>query len=149
MKREVKFRGKRLDNGEWVYGSLVRNSDTFVIINESQWSFDPNCGNVAVWLDVGDNEVREKTVGQYIGRKDRNGKDIYDGDIIAIKGNYPRVVLWDKVGWALMPCEYYHDKVFWAMNLQHPGPDWWELFADEIEVIGNIHDNPDLMKGGE
>lgn len=45
-----------------------------------------------------------------------------------------------------MPCEHYHDKTFWTMNLQHPGQDWWELFAEEIEVIGNIHDNPGLLK---
>ena len=85
------------------------------------------------------------TVCQFTGLTDCNGKEIYEGDIITVNSKYPRVVLWDKMCWALMPTEYFHDKMFWVMNLQHPGIDWWEEFADEFEVIGNIHDNPDLI----
>lgn len=134
MNRVIKFRGKRLDNGEWCYGYYTYCNNTHTI----QWV---NEDGAPWWADVD-----PATVGQYTELSDSNGKEIYEGDIITVKGNYPRVVLWDKVSWALMPCEYFYDKYFWVMNLQHPGNDWWEEFADEMEVVGNIHDNPELLK---
>lgn len=128
MNRDIKFRGKRLDNGEWVYGSLIANEYSIIDHNDDGllWCVDP------------------ESVGQFTGLLDCNGKEIYEGDIITLTGRYPRVVLWDKMSWALMPTEHYHDEVFWVMNLQHPGLDWWEEYEDEFEVIGNIHDNPEL-----
>ena len=129
MKRQIKFRAKTLANGHWVYGNLiVRGEDHVSIFNRKS---EP-------WVDP-------STVGQFTGLTDRNGKEIYEGDIITVNSKYPRVVLWDKMCWALMPTEYFHDEMFWVMNLQHPGIDWWDEFADEFEVIGNIHDNPDLI----
>lgn len=131
--REIKFRGKRLDNGEWVYGSLYQEGVTACIIKDRGFAREYK-------------QVNPDTVGQYIGLKDCNDREIYEGDIITVKGDYPRVVLWDKVSWALMPCKYYYDNHFWSMNLQHPGNDWWDEFADEMEVVGNIYDNPELIK---
>lgn len=125
--RQYKFRGKRTD-GVWVYGTNV-----YIPIKD-KWK-----------TRINGSRVDPETVDQYTGLRDRNGKEIYEGDIITVRGNYPRVVLWDKVSWAIMPCELYNDKHFWIMNLQHPGNDWWEEFADEMEIIGNIHDNPELM----
>ena len=132
--RQIKFRGKSAD-GKWHYGDLVHEGDEPCILDHSD--------NGVVW------NVIPNTVGQFIGLHDRNGKEIYEGDIIALKENYPRVILWDKVSWALMPCKYYNDKYFWIMNLQHPGNDWWEKFAEEMEVAGNIHDNPKQLKPNE
>lgn len=133
--REIKIRGKRLDNGEWVYGSLGMSATKAPYI---------------LWADgdivIDEPIISQESIGQYTVLKDRNGKEIYEGDIIVVKGKYERVVLWDEMGWALMPCEHYHDKTFWVMNIQHPGMDWWKLFANNIEVVGNIHDNPDLIK---
>lgn len=139
MKRQIKFRGKAKD-GEWWYGSLAYFQD-------SQTAHIIPCGTCKgkdIFCDFV--EVDADAVGQNTGLIDRFGKEIYEGDIVTIKGNYPRVVLWDKMSWALMPCEHYHDKIFWVMNLQHPGNDWWELFSDEMEVLGNIHDNPEHLK---
>ena len=137
MNRTIKFRGKRLDNGEWVYGSLAEtHGKLFIGI-----STDPD--NPVFMMDW--HEVDSNTVGQFTGLLDKNGKEIYEGDISTVKGQYPRVVLWDKMMWALMLTENYHDADFWVMNLQHPGPDWWEDFSDELEIIGNIHDNPELL----
>lgn len=135
MNRTIKFRGKRIDNGEWVYGSLLRGENQCVIVTLRGDSVNVHeC-----------HEVDPATVGQFTGLLDKNGKEIYESDIITVNGQYPRVVLWDKMCWALMPTEYYHDKMFWVMNLQHPGPDWWGLFSNEFEVIGNIYDNPELL----
>jgi uncharacterized phage protein (TIGR01671 family) len=129
--RTIKFRGKTTANGHWVYGSLIDYGDnTFAIRNSKSQPW-----------------VQAETVGQFTGLLDLNGKEIYEGDIITVNGRYPRVVLWDKMSWALMPCEHYHDEYFWVMNLQHPGNDWWEEFSDKMEIIGNIHDNPELLKG--
>ena len=140
MKRTIKFRGKRLDNGEWVYGHYADYIHPDCgIPSPSIIYLLPGCGNMIVAVDP-------STICQFTGLRDCNGKEIYDGDIITVKGNYPRVVLWDKVSWALMPCEYFYDKHFWVMNLQHPGNDWWEELADEMEVIGNMYDNPELLK---
>lgn len=145
MKRELKFRGLR-NNGEWIYGGFCRrwnNKPCVVVYNPKERDDDPNSyeDDWEIYVDV-----YEDTIGQFTGLLDKNGKEIYEGDIITVNGNYPRVVLWDKMTWGLMPTEFYHDKYFWVMNLQHPGTDWWEEFADEFEIIGNIHDNPELIK---
>ncbi len=139
MRRQIKFRGKAKDGGWW-YGSLVYFPD-------SQTAHIIPCGTCKVQNVICDFvEVDPATVGQYTELSDSNGKEIYEGDIITVNGRYPRVVLWDKVSWALMPCKYYNDKHFWIMNLQHPDNYWWEKFADEMEVVGNIQDNPELLK---
>ncbi len=127
--RTIKFRGKRIEDGKWIYGYLA-DEDFINNINE---------------IAIPSEQVNSTTVGQFTGLKDESGKEIYEGDIIVV-GEYERVVLWDEMGWALMPCEHYHDKTFWVMNIQHPGMDWWKLFANEIEIVGNIHDNPELLK---
>ena len=130
--RQIKFRGKRADNGEWVQGYFVE--DGFYCI----WSHNEDDFLTQHLIDP-------DTLGQFTGLTDSNGKEIYEGDIFTVNGKYPRVMLWDKMCWALMPTEYFHDEIFWVMNLQHPGVDWWDEFADEFEVIGNIHDNPELI----
>lgn len=114
MNRQIKFRAKTTANGHWVYGNLIDYGDnTFAIRNSKSQP----------WVQA-----------------DSSGKEIYEGDVITVNGRYPRVVLWDMVSWALMPCEHYHNEHFWGMNLQHPENDWWKKFADEMEVVGNIHE---------
>ena len=134
--RKIKFRGNVKGKCDWVYGSLLVYGDgehNIHVPRKHNYKLD-------AW------NVVPETVGQFTGLTDRNGKEIYEGDIITVNGRYPRVVLWDKMSWSLMPTKFYQDKDFWVMNLQHPGPDWWEKFAGEFEVIGNIHDNPELIK---
>lgn len=142
--RDLKFRGKSLYNEEWVYGDSIygvgmQYSNSYTLLN--QQCLPTDCDSLDRY------KVDSSTVSQFTGLTDRHGKEIYEGDIITVNGRYPHVILWDKMSWAIMPCELYNDKHFWVMNLQHPGNDWWEEFSDEMEVIGNIHDNPELLKG--
>jgi uncharacterized phage protein (TIGR01671 family) len=128
--REIKFRGKRIDNGEWVYGYLLEKYTVDSIprfaIDEC-WSFEDD-----EWTSLCVYEVNPATVGQYTGLKDKNGVEIKDGDIVwwGKNDNAPNeVVFWD-------------DGAFWVSC----EGDSRELLIDALnglEVIGNIHDNPE------
>ena len=123
--REIKFRGKRVDNGEWVYGYYLKNKNkketTHIIITRWQQIY----GNSF--------EVIYETVGQAINRRDKNKKSIYDGDIINNSGAY---VSWND------------ETLCWCFRFKHDR----RLIAlcrnknNIFEVIGNINDNPELMK---
>ena len=120
--REILFRGKRVDNGEWAYGDLLHCDDEAEIYSES----------------VGKNGgyVIPETVGQYTGLTDKNGKKIFEHDIvrIAVCGTYDNyVVSYDKEN-----ARFVVGDIDFTMV---------RIFSPKIEVIGNIHDNPKLLKG--
>lgn len=132
MQREIKFRGKRLDNGEWVQGYfLVAAGMPFI----------------SAFGERSPILVIPETVGQYTGLKDKNSKEIYEGDVMVcrqyIGGNFIDYCIERGFVEMLHGAFGLHRK----QGYYRPFKDWLEAY--EYEIIGNIHDNPELMEGAE
>ncbi len=129
--REIKFRGKRVDNGEWVYGFLFK-------IRKPSAGFVTFAPAVQVMnmdkMTSSSYEVIPETVGQYTGLKDKDGKDIYEGDIVC--DGYKRIMI---INW----CEQHFCLEFTAISPTNfktaPIYDWVGNGKTDIEIIGNIY----------
>lgn len=138
--RDIVFRGKQKDYGEWFIGDLMRSYDSkyWIVTHDTEGNYG--------------SEIVSETVGQFTGLLDKNGKRIFEGDVLRIAKTtdgmgcyytppleYPvnAVVKWDFCAWMWETlCE---DKRYISF------PNAWCHY--ECEVIGNIHDNPELLKG--
>ena len=133
--RKILFRGKRADNKEWCFGDLLQvPSKNFCSIIE-QKSLATN------------RTVKAETVGQYTGLTDKNGKKIYEGDIVKHFNNCGDdydigEIYYDTefVGWRRTTNGKFHNKTLILTYKLNPNCIY--------EVIGNIHDNPELLKEG-
>lgn len=129
--REIKFRGKRLDNGEWIEGDLLRmNGHWFIFLDPAPEGIDKYA-------------VDPATVGEFTGLKDKNGKEIYEGDVMEIpetdfNAEIIGRVLFEEDAYYIIPLRGGH---LWGLH--------WSLRKHDAKIIGNIHDNPELQKGGE
>ena len=138
--REILFRGKRVDNGEWVEGDLLRSRGKCYI----HMHLDPfdYLGELSGFIKM--YEVVPETVGQYTGFTDKNGKQIFERDICNTNfESYTRS--WDEVGVVTEFCGAYgiesaEEKRFRAFINE-------SVYTRSHEIIGNIHDNPELLKG--
>lgn len=123
--REILFRGKRIDNGEWVVGDLIHRqiwNCSLTIIRVSDDGFD----------HYEEFEVKPETVGEFTNLTDKNGKKIFEGDIMQLcSACYPCLVYWDGKGWA------------WKQNGKRREID---LTREKMDTIGNIYDNKELLK---
>jgi uncharacterized phage protein (TIGR01671 family) len=128
--REIKFRGKRLDTGEWVYGYYYTQIITHAGNRKSRDHFIRTEQNIRY-------EVDPATVGQYTGLKDKHGQEIYEGDIVC-----------DSLGVGVVSFILEHCAYF--VETSDPAKRHYMLShgqLDNTKVIGNIHDNPDLLEG--
>ena len=126
--REVLFRGKRTDNGTWTCGYLFCIRERAYLC----WGATNNVPNMK--------EVLPETVCQFTGLYDKNGRKIFEGDIVERGGRIWRVEYGDNYG-KFMMTTYTEKGVSWDRDFDTIPPDW-------CEVIGNIYDNPELLKGG-
>lgn len=137
--REILFRGKRQDNGEWVEGAFVGKYDPMLCISYAFIVAQKPKDSFVTWYAVDPN-----TVGQYTGLC-VNGQKIFEGDIVegpchsAWRHDTQRcVVAYGRYGFE---CRHHVD------GLDSDYYTYKVLFSKKVEVIGNIHDNPELLKG--
>ncbi len=133
--REVMFRGKQVSNGEWAYGYYV--SCAYLTGNTIG-----HCIVTFPGSPVNYHEVYARTVGQYTGMKDKNGVRIYEGDIIEGQGSKAKTDHF-VIRWNAAKCG------FSAGEGKHVWPNLNQATMSAYEVIGNIHDNPELLEGGQ
>lgn len=132
MNRTIKFRGKRLDNGEWVYGDLEYNRAK-------------NIARIHTYDEDGEyliqHSVDPATIGQFTGLLDKNGKEIYEGDILMLGSSDAGIceVKWNESQLAFC-IRFYYER-----NLGTRPLGAWARDGKNIAILGNIHDNPELL----
>ncbi|MDI9934721.1 YopX family protein [Rhodococcus sp. IEGM 1351] len=128
--REYKFRGKRVDAGEWIYGCLVVNPYETSICDENDVTF-------------GRYDVVPETVGQYITLKDKNGAEIYEGDIVSHGGQWRGAVSFGEFQ------VFTEDDSYWCLGWM-AGDIELDPRGEPLQyiVIGNIYENPELLDHG-
>lgn len=140
--REVIFRGKRTDNGEW-----ITDSETYIRDGDGIWLSDENLNVVT---------VIPETVGQYTGLTDKNGVRIFEGDILDVSSDvaYGGVAV-HRLGYFVVE---FHNGCFMKSALDDPQLSFFDnakrkglyhfISTDIHKIVGNIHDNPEILKGG-
>jgi uncharacterized phage protein (TIGR01671 family) len=139
--REIKFRGKRVDGKGFAYGDLIHGVNhkigkIYILpikggVQPLNSGIDPIDG----W------EVIPKTVGQYTGLKDKDGKEIYEGDVCKLFTDTPTEILYNNGAFG-------YNSYCGGTFISFAENNWFKWVgcnSDQITVIGNIHDNPELL----
>lgn len=141
--REILFRGKRIDNGEWVYGNYIKSptcQDLHMIEDTIPLIMDDGCRRFQ-----GCPPVDPATVGQYTLLEDKDSKRIFEGDIVRDNDGKIYVVLWSAAGFGLKYDPLHAHGFYYELS---PLCNFWNAHGSIIKVIGNIHDNPELLEEG-
>ena len=128
--RQIKFRGKEINTGEWVYGFYTQGS-----------LIDPNTGKEKVRHIIHADflhDVKQETIGQFTGMNDKNGKEIYEGDIISLSGSPFGYIKWNPNG-------YFYIHTSAKFEYQDSIAVGKIIKKFPAEVISNIFDNPELI----
>lgn len=139
--RSIKFRGKGVDHKGWLYGDLFRRTyknddgteETWFYINAQDRTEEIRRAKKAIFGPA----VDSATVGQFTGLCDRNGKEVYEGDLLKE----------DEITWEIFWCD---DVAAFMVEQYNPESDAPKMFllsdvAKDSEVVGNIYDNPELQ----
>lgn len=135
--REILFRGKRTDNGKWVEGLLARYNPKYDIVN------------MVIYFDILV-PVYTRMVGQFTGLTDKNGKKIFEGDILKSESDgYIGVVKYNEIIASFVSEINDTTPEFYHYSLLNKGDVSKTTQLKETVVIGNIHDNPELLRGAD
>ena len=144
--REILFRGKRKDNGEWVHGYL------YITHNRE---YEIGSYNKKFGIERVTGVVIPETVGQYTGLTDRDGNKIFEGDILAFDDGFGNEVIEGVVKYGAFNCSCCDGVYGWYIDNSPEGISgdirWLDREAYEdvdLYIVGNIHDNPELVKKG-
>lgn len=140
--RTIKFRGKT-KQGEWVKGYYIGKSplDEVAILPFSNVNYNTSCIN-----DSECSYCLASTIGQFTGLYDKNGNEIYEGDILRLNNATNGIceVKWNEVI-AAFCVRFLHFELYLGAR---PIGDWI-AYEKSVEIVGNIHDNPELLKNNE
>ena len=145
MVRDILFRGKRIDNGEWAFGAYYNQEFFYGVAERKPYIITSNeCLQNDIALEY--TEVIKETVSQYTSLTDKNGKSIFEGDVV-IYDNSPYnaycepirgVIAW-RNGSLCFKYKPWSSVMYRALCSD-------DFFAAKCEIIGNIHDNPELLE---
>jgi uncharacterized phage protein (TIGR01671 family) len=128
--RTIKFRGKSIYDEEWLYGSLVK-------IEKDRYAVIPPLNDIEIGKSISMYEVCTETIGQFTGLYDKNGKEIYEGDILLV-GNDGYENIYNKVG--------IKDGCFGYVGETNGEILPFSHYNVTEEIVGNIYDHPELIK---
>ena len=140
MMKDILFRARKVDKDKWIYGAPVKNCEECIMVGD----VDEQDGIYELWKNA--DYVSPKTIGQYVGIDDINGKHIFEGDIVKIvtpndDEDLPFVTEYYEIG--------YNEKQRAFVLRSDCGDEPFDFLQEEmdeykVEVIGNIYENEDL-----
>lgn len=149
--KEILFRGKRVDNGEWIEGSLITNVFRRLDKGDIPYILNAEKANYDSWSDFDEGngiyEIASESVEQYTGLTDKNGKKIFEGNIVVycINSRRHRGIIKYDIETCSFRCYEKRFKNEYETKAHINASDY--LSFDYVEaVIGNIHDNPKLLE---